>query len=1122
MQGNTPRHKARDFKTNLAIITLPLLVLWGVFCHFVISTTLELKQDSERLYSNNLPYIKSTFEADYALSKVWYKVELMGRATDVDNLHEQYVQVIDIINGDGLQHNAIMQKEALYLTQSLNKIYELKKDLIERNAQICLSWIRYYSSVDNLYLLTGDFDSTRRLLTSEAGVLTSGMQFMLPAVTRAINEHRKVLHPKCLQLFKIYAADQAANQNPNNSKSAAQSLRLELAYYRDLKHLLVSDANIQDKMLYACNSYETAYGTLQDLMYDEGTLRQRFHSAYLGLLGRIDYLRNQSTDVRFGLTERLANETADGSNFLLYLLYIGGVSVVLSVLWVCLSVWYLFLAPVHKMSELVREFNITYRIPDPREVPLKEMQVILANIRPTLMEVRSIKQKNRYLKELNTKLGQISYIDGLTQLHNRRALEEVIKRRPELNNHSAVFMLDIDHFKLFNDSEGHQAGDEALRMVAKTIKANLTHSKDMVYRYGGEEFCVILTSIDYKSTIELAERIVRAVENLHMRNSGINGYATISLGISYYAGAYAGDMNASIVQHIRWADAALYIAKRQGRNQCRIYKARNDLFFESSPSESKDMQPAPEDEDWSNNQELAGEARDTSLVNNPNGANANADTIALYDAMSDQNELKNCKPVKKGLIKRFFRGKTRDDMPSAFEDLADNDVERLREQEWQEKQLLQANRLVDGDDSQFYSGKALAATLAQAQNQVQPQTLVQPQSQAQAQSNSAKLANLASPAQPGANQRAAHGDVKGAAQGSALTQSAARAGVDNSGTGSGNMVKAKVKSALPHSKLNSSSAQALKAKVAQALEQAAKAHLLHPNINKLKGKSDDTSVSGALGVQAEGNFTALAVNPNNLSTQALPQALSQSAANAPMSSGQGTSSGAAGPQTGMSSGGQAGVHAGMQPRIQAGSQDGSLAHVALAEPGAMTPAGQLSLAGHSGNGSLQIESVPNVTSWGAQGDVQNKGAVELGVQTQGLAQTQALSQAQRNMSPKADNSVVSGEIVVKNGVVMDADHPEALIEAARQENAHMPPEKLAQDKAELSKIQKALPQAYDADDLYSEDYEEDMIIPHAQEIAAQAEKSEQLQGLPKQRPDSDFIHIYYGDTPVPLKDDNEK
>ena len=173
------------------------------------------------------------------------------------------------------------------------------------------------------------------------------------------------------------------------------------------------------------------------------------------------------------------------------------------------------------------------------------------------------------VKHSQDQLSRSARIDGLTQVNNRREFERTIEtewRRAQRSRRDLnLIMIDVDHFKLFNDLYGHLAGDGCLRSVAQTIKKALQRAQDMVCRYGGEEFVVVLPDTDLDGAILIAERIRIAIEELtisHEKSSAHN-IITISLGVASANPAENGSPRELIEQ----ADKALYAAKDRGRNQ---------------------------------------------------------------------------------------------------------------------------------------------------------------------------------------------------------------------------------------------------------------------------------------------------------------------------------------------------------------------------------------------------------------------------------------------------------------------------------------------------------------------------------------------------------------------------
>ena len=168
----------------------------------------------------------------------------------------------------------------------------------------------------------------------------------------------------------------------------------------------------------------------------------------------------------------------------------------------------------------------------------------------------------------NEVLESLSLTDPLTQLKNRRALDQFIdtvgsflkREKKQLT----IMMIDIDHFKLYNDTYGHVQGDEIIRKVAQAILKNCNRSSDIVARYGGEEFAVILSDTQLDNGKTIAENIRNEIVEMVLphNTSTTAPYVTISIGL---ASALVKDKN-EVLHLIAQADDALYNAKSNGRN----------------------------------------------------------------------------------------------------------------------------------------------------------------------------------------------------------------------------------------------------------------------------------------------------------------------------------------------------------------------------------------------------------------------------------------------------------------------------------------------------------------------------------------------------------------------------
>jgi diguanylate cyclase (GGDEF)-like protein len=176
------------------------------------------------------------------------------------------------------------------------------------------------------------------------------------------------------------------------------------------------------------------------------------------------------------------------------------------------------------------------------------------------------------LRKANDILRRLSAIDGLTGLSNRRNFDEFIEkewRRAQRDQKPvSLIMIDIDHFKAYNDTYGHQRGDDCLKQVAAIIGENVKRPADLAARYGGEEFAVVLPDTGAKGAAEMAELIKRSIEAVaipHAKNSAAP-VVTVSLGVA----TLEPDRILNPSDLIERADKALYAAKNGGRNRCEV------------------------------------------------------------------------------------------------------------------------------------------------------------------------------------------------------------------------------------------------------------------------------------------------------------------------------------------------------------------------------------------------------------------------------------------------------------------------------------------------------------------------------------------------------------------------
>jgi diguanylate cyclase (GGDEF)-like protein len=226
--------------------------------------------------------------------------------------------------------------------------------------------------------------------------------------------------------------------------------------------------------------------------------------------------------------------------------------------------------PVHgrdEISNLTRAFN--------------DMTRRLREGRQSLEEARDeLARSNEGLKAANRTLEALAITDGLTGLYNHRhfqeSMEKEIRRCDRESRPLSLLLIDLDHFKQYNDRYGHTEGDAALRRVAGQVMKSI-RATDMAFRYGGEELAVLLPSCSKEQAAEVAEKMREAVAKSGARPGRFGGRTTISIGVATFP--EDGRVARGLVDT---ADAALYAAKAQGRD--RVAVARQAPLFTSKES----------------------------------------------------------------------------------------------------------------------------------------------------------------------------------------------------------------------------------------------------------------------------------------------------------------------------------------------------------------------------------------------------------------------------------------------------------------------------------------------------------------------------------------------------------
>ena len=324
---------------------------------------------------------------------------------------------------------------------------------------------------------------------------------------------------------------------------------------------LVAGSTDQEKLL---GKPFAAQSLARDMLgHDEGTVTTE---GFDGVRRIFAYVRLPWTQARLavGLDERAVQAGIDHETTVAYL------QLGLFGLFVLLVAWFggeqLIVKPIRSLVRTATRFGRgDFHVRATQETWIAEFEPLAVALDDMAQKLAGREEE---LRIANEHLEELASLDGLTGLANRRGFDRQLatewQKASECGEPVALMMIDIDHFKLYNDRYGHVSGDTCLRSVGETLSLVTLENAVLVARYGGEEFALLLPGLDSARIAELAEEARKSIEDLQITHAEAPcGYVTISIGVESIV-PRPGQSAADLVEA---TDRALYVAKRCGRNR---------------------------------------------------------------------------------------------------------------------------------------------------------------------------------------------------------------------------------------------------------------------------------------------------------------------------------------------------------------------------------------------------------------------------------------------------------------------------------------------------------------------------------------------------------------------------
>lgn len=517
-----------SMKAFLGIISIPFLVFVLALTIFALSNVKKVQIYSDEVTSTAIPRILSMQSYLINIKSLEENFGLLEKNVSIKASRELYIEMLNLIDIIEKEKIFVRKVDILGLKSNIDRFFEVRKKLFRFNKEVL-----------DIISRSSESYTTIQIVKNEAYAFPEVKAIIVDTTTSAILSSYNLLSELDKSLFKVdnLCVANRGKSDRIDSICKLNTIRTERfnVLYRNLNDIEAELNSIKENIVYKIGQIRNNYNTSEVLIIKEEIKR----------LGQI----------------------VSSFSPLIFTIIFSMSGIV--ILYALVMVHY-FIKPLNLFASSINLFrqNSAQDIKLPKKSRITELETITRFLELLFTDIKDAKSESESLKVNYDKLLLASQKDELTGAFNRRALTLFREKVPTLPAQLVVLMLDIDYFKRLNDSLGHQYGDKVLRTVSLTLMRNVS-SNDMVYRYGGEEFCVILHNITEENAISVAQRLCDTVRELKLKRSPTQGdTVTISVGVSNM-NKNSGQYN--LDQMISMADKALYYAKEHGRNRVISY-----------------------------------------------------------------------------------------------------------------------------------------------------------------------------------------------------------------------------------------------------------------------------------------------------------------------------------------------------------------------------------------------------------------------------------------------------------------------------------------------------------------------------------------------------------------------